>query len=174
MAFKYKLFSLIARIRGKLNPIKYPEGNALWENEWRNLNADAFSYKLNSYPYLSDPLKGLIDHTASFDHFVSSKTKRGRDCDDFARMWSYWGVANDYIAREYVIINPKHPFKYAHIVTVLEKDNNYMLCNYRNYSSQPTIEKSLDALKLQKKYADGYWYALQSTFLPSQLNISKS
>ncbi len=59
---------------------------------------------LVAYPYRWEYLRGGIDASILVNkaHRFFIETKRGRDCDDIARMWTVWGVYNGYNAREWI------------------------------------------------------------------------
>ena len=61
---KQALLKLYAKIRKCMNPVKMPISTE-WEI-YKNLSMSAFSKRINSFPYKSDPVGGLFDHTASF------------------------------------------------------------------------------------------------------------
>lgn len=127
---KQFLLNLYAKIRDKKNPIILPK-SPLWD-KWKVLPMYAFSRMINSFPYKSDPFGGLNDYTGTFEHFIDPTIKSGRDCDDYARMWTLWGIYNGYTAYE-IIVTSKRFFKDAHYVTMLYKDSEFTLCNYRPY-----------------------------------------
>ena len=156
---KQALLKLYAKIRKCMNPVKMPISTE-WEI-YKNLSMSAFSKRINSFPYKSDPVGGLFDHTASFEHFIDPTVKSGRDCDDFARMWLLWGMCNGYRAVEVLVTSKKHLFKDSHVVTVLYKDEKYILCNYRTYPATSSFVSALDYLKSWGTiYKDGYIYAI--------------
>ena len=119
------------------------------------LSAEEFSKKINEMDYKADPLGGLIDYVADPDKFFDSSRNFGRDCDDWARQWSIWGYHNGYVAEEYIVYNPKQPFKTMHVVTLLWKDGSCYLGNYYLFGPFTDGEKALDYLKNYKSYKDG-------------------
>ena len=124
-------------------------------NEVYKLTAEEFSNKINEMDYKADPLGGLIDYVADPDKFFDSERKFGRDCDDWARQWSIWGYHNGYVAEEYIVYNPKKPFKTMHVVTLLWRDGSCYLGNYYLFGPFTGAEKALDYLKNYKSYKDG-------------------
>ena len=124
------LLKTYAGIRNRSNPIVLPKSPE-WD-KWRRFSMEDFSRMINRFPYKSDPLGGLSDYTGSFEHFIDPTIRYGRDCDDFARMWTLWGIYNGYTAIE-VIVTSKRFFKDAHYVTLLFDGVQYTLCNYRPY-----------------------------------------
>lgn len=144
-----KLVKFYAFLTRKTRKVKIPDSNLY------RLPADEFSQKVNSMPYKSDPLGGLIDYVADPDKFFDPKRKFGRDCDDWARQWSIWGYYNGYVAEEHIVYNPKRPFKTMHVVTLLWKDGNCFLANYHLFGPFQTEEDALDYLKNYSSYKDG-------------------
>ena len=144
-----KLVKFYAFLTRKLRKFKNSD------NEVYKLSAEEFSKKLNEMDYKADPLGGLIDYVADPDKFFDPKRKFGRDCDDWARQWTIWGLHHDYIAEEYIVYNPKHPFKTMHVVTLLWKDAGCYLANYYLYGPFQSNEDALDYLKNYKSYKDG-------------------
>lgn len=135
-----------AKIRNKLNPYKEPKDKKLW-NSLANLSIGDFSDKINSMKYKSDKLFGAVDRTSSVDTFFNKK-KNGRDCDDYARMWFTYGVLKGYNAYEVIVANKKKIFSTSHVITILEKNNHYILCNYRPfYGGIDTFDEALDRMR---------------------------
>ena len=124
--------------------------------DYFNLSMYEFSNLINKMEYKKDPLNGLWDYIDSPDQFFEEK-ESGRDCDDWSRLWSLWGVYHGYRAYEYVICNPttlKTTFSTLHCVTVLEKNGLYYLMNYRPYGPYNSLEKTLNSLKAWKEYSE--------------------
>lgn len=124
------------------------------DSEVYELPADEFSRKINEMDYKADPLGGLIDYVAGPDKFFDSKRKFGRDCDDWARQWSIWGYHNGYLAEEYIVYNPKRPFRTMHVVTLLWKDGNCYLGNYHLFGPFSSQEEALGYLRNYRSYND--------------------
>lgn len=153
------LLNLYAKLRAKLNPVRMPV-SVEW-GTYKKMTMLGFSEKINSFPYKSDPLGGLFDYTATFEHFIDPNVKEGRDCDDFARMWVLWGKANGYQSTEVIVTTKKHFFKDSHVVTILYKGGKYTLCNYRPYPETVSFAEALDRIKSWgTSYVDGYIYAI--------------
>jgi len=148
-------------IRPKLSQIVYSivdqdflVENKKWKEEYRLLGMSEFEKLVNSYDYKYDPFQGAIDF--SFDendpgYFFSDKAI-SRDCDDFARIWSLWGVVNGFKTTEVVVLNYLNPFKTAHVVTVLEKDSNFYLANYNISGPFKTFENAVKGVTAWKSY----------------------
>lgn len=119
-------------------------------------NMQTFFKRVNALPYKQDPLKGLLDHTADPDTFFDDK-ESGRDCDDWARVASWWGVFHDYKAKEWVICDPssiKRAFQTMHVITTLEKDGKFWLINYQPQGPFESEELTLDYMKWYPSYKD--------------------
>lgn len=127
---KQFLLNKYAKLRAKLNPIKLDEGNKYWK-EYMTLPMYSFSTAINLFQYKPDKFKGLIDRTESFAHFIDPDVKSDRDCDDFARMWTMWGIENGYKPIEVIVTTRKKFFQHSHVVTVLNKGGEFILMNYR-------------------------------------------
>ena len=154
------LLNLYAKLRVKLNPIRLEKDNPEWD-KYMSSSISEFSSKINKFPYKSDKLGGLIDRTESFSHFIDPNVKSDRDCDDFARMWTMWGICNGYRATEVIVTSKKHFFKDSHVVTILYKNGRHILCNYKVYASKNSLVEALDYLKSWgTSYVDGYIYAI--------------
>ena len=115
-----------------------------------------FSDLINEYDYKQDPLSGLFDYISSPDKFFNPDKKFGRDCDDWSRLWSLWGLYNGYKAYEYVVCDPssiKKTFATLHCVTVLEKEGKYYLMNYHPYGPAASKEEALKVLEKVEIYS---------------------
>lgn len=101
-----------------------------------------------------DPINGLMDNTYDPNKFYEDRN-HDRDCDDFQRQWSWYGVYNGYTSKEYVICNPesiKKAFGTMHVIGTLEKENKFWLTNYDLYGPFETEEKALDYMKYFPSY----------------------
>ena len=110
-----------------------------------------FKKKIMEFPYKSDPLGGFIDYVAEPDDFWKKDRTYGRDCDDWARMWSIWGVYHGFIATEWIVCNPKKLFKTMHVITVLEKNGEWYLMNYYAYGP---FSSEKDALNMMERFSE--------------------
>jgi len=170
-----KLLKSYATLRREANPLELPT-----HNQWLTVKyytVEQFSEWINTFGYKADPLGGLIDYTAHPDKFFDRTRKQGRDCDDFARMWSLWGIYNGYTAIEYIVMNPNSPFKTAHVVTILKWVDitvditfvpNYIMCNYEASKPYMSRKKALNSLKAYVSYVDGLVWVKSDKFLPLQ------
>ena len=126
--------------------------------EARELSMFNFSKEINTYKYKSDALKGAVDSSFSDDEpeYFFSDLDKGRDCDDYARIWRLWGEHHGYTGYEYIIINPRAPFKTAHVIALLERNGVWWLMNYKPYGSFSSKEKALERMKSWKPYQSNY------------------
>ena len=149
-------FNIAIKIRGFLFRYKTPKDLSPF-----NCSLREFSTKINKMEYKADPFKGAIDYTASVDTFFKRK-KFGRDCDDYARMWFTFGVLNNYKATEIVVANNGGFFlHHLHVVTILFKDGEYILCNYRLKRNFTSFEDAINSLKSRKSYSSGLIWAIE-------------
>jgi len=100
-----------------------------------------------------------LDNTANIDTFFKEKDY-GRDCDDYARAWLTWGVANGFDCQEVIVTTKKHLAESAHVICILSKENKYWLCNYEYYGSFDTFDDALDYMKQFPSYKDGFIYSM--------------
>lgn len=113
---------------------------------------------LNSKVWRSDYLWGLIDATVppKYAHSFFSDLKAGRDCDDYERLWSLWGIAHGYVVQEWLVTSSLKGefFRRAHMVTTLSKYGEHWLMDYRPFGPHNVLSKALG--DLSKRYADSY------------------
>jgi hypothetical protein len=150
------IFEAYVKNRNALNPFKDST-----IDKWRiayALSMQEFSALLNLVVYKKDPLFGLIDYTSNMDKFFDNK-RFARDCDEYARAWVLWGVHNGFNAQEMVVTTMTSVFSDAHVVTILNTDNNYYLCNYTPFGPFQTFDDALNDLKRWERYADGFIFA---------------
>lgn len=147
------LMKVYLRLRRLWDPIIIPTKT----RENYKCNMQTFFKRINLLPYKADPLRGLLDHTADPDTFFDEK-ESGRDCDDWARVASWWGVFHGYKAKEWVICNPKtirNAFSTMHVITTYEKDGRFWLINYMYQGPFGSEQEALDYMANYKSYADG-------------------
>lgn len=153
------LFKAYARARPYVSPIVW---RVFYKGHFKN--APAIEYDFNPYgldvleferllagiPYKWDMLKGLIDATIppKYTDWFFKQVKKGRDCDDFVRVWSKWAEFNGYICREWFSIDPEHPFKTAHVICTLQNEKEVRLCSL-SYVSIPwtSVEEAINHYK---------------------------
>ena len=145
------LMKVYLKIRKHWDPLIIPN-KIRYEFE---VEMQPFTKRINALPYKSDYMGGLLDNTSDPNTFFDSK-EHERDCDDFQRMWSWWGVLNEYSAKEYVICNPssiRNAFQTMHVIGTLEKDGKFYLTNY--YPSGPfdTEEQALEYMNHYLSYS---------------------
>lgn len=97
-----------------------------------------FAYK---WDYFLGAIDASIPANMAYQFFIPRR--RGRDCDDFARLWSVWGVHNGYEAQEWIHITYRKPIKLAHVVTTLTKDGQYWLCDRLTFGPYATMDEAL-------------------------------
>ena len=156
------LFKILVKIRNKKNPLRLPVDKETW-NEVRVKKLSDYSEWINTFEYLSDPLFGLMDKTETFEHFIDPDIKSGRDCDDWAMMYDLWGIFNKRYSYTVIVTTEKHPFKNAHVVTVLYNPTTkkYTLCNYTPTKIANSLEEAIDGVRLWNTYKEGYIYQIQ-------------
>jgi len=156
---------LYAWFRGLFDK-KKPVKDSYIEAVIKECDIDKYSRIINDLPYRSDKIGGFIDRTASIEHFFDINVASDRDCDDFARAWSYWGNYHGYDAYEYIILNPCRPFRTAHVVTVLQKGREIILCNYRPYWRDfKSRDEAVEYMEnLWASYKNGLRYVLYKEF----------
>lgn len=126
-------------------------------------SSSRFQDRINSFEYKADPLSGLFDHTADPNKFFDNTRESGRDCDDFQRQWSWWGVYNGYESTEYIICDPttlKSAFSTMHVIGVLrnKETGRFFLTNYNMYGPFEDEEKALDYMRYFPSYMkDKLW-----------------
>jgi len=154
---KQELLDEYVMNRNRKNPYKEPKSEK-WKSLYK-LDMQAFSKEINSQPYKSDKLGGLLDKTDDIDTFFDDKAT-DRDCDDYARAWLTWGVHNGFFAQEVIITTMGHLFTDAHVVCLLTKNGKTWLCNYEPYGPFNTYEEAIVYMKNWKTYEHGYQFAL--------------
>ena len=158
-----KVYAYFRRMR---NPLILPIVDS-WYTTYSKLTMAKFSKFVNSYNYKSDKCGGLIDRNETFEHFIDESANSDRDCDDWARMWSLWGIFNGYTAHEFIILNRWRPFKTAHVITVLEKKGKFYLCNYRHHPAESSLKDAIDIMKdIDLDYSKSMVVVENDTFEP--------
>lgn len=122
-----------------------------------NISMYDFCTRLNLMPYRYDYLHGFLDSVADPDTFFDKKD-HGRDCDDFARMWSWWLTINDYEAVEYCVANPDRLFSTLHMITIGHKNDEYWLMNYYYYGPFKSEQEALDYMRKFNSYKNNMIY----------------
>ncbi len=113
---------------------------------------------LNPVDYKADWGRGLVDASIPprYAHVFFAELEEGRDCDDFARMWTLWGEKHEYEAREWLVTSAKKGefFKRAHMVTTLSKYGEHWLVDYKPFGPHNVLEGALE--DLSRRYKDGF------------------
>lgn len=146
------LMKIYLRLRKLWDPIIIPTKT----RDNYKCNMQTFFKRINMLPYKADPLKGLLDHTADPDTFFDDK-ESGRDCDDWARVASWWGVFHDYKAKEWVICDPssiRKAFNTMHVITTLSKEDKYYLINYKPQGPFESEEEALNYMQTYLSFQD--------------------
>jgi hypothetical protein len=116
----------------------------------KSYSANDFSRVLAEYDYRSDPVGGLFDFSPRDKNYFFHDKEIARDCDDWSRMWYWWGIENNYeevYEISLVKTNPAIEFDglkprlRAHMVTVMKVDDKYQLFDYRPVAQK---EDSID------------------------------
>jgi len=112
-------------------------------HELRNLKKE--------YPWVSDPLGGLIDwHPSLKNLWVFFCQRTSRDCDDFSTL-AYHTLkekVKDYKIKEWCVLGNKK-IKESHMIVTAQKEGDriwYIFCNHNTFISSNTIEKEFDNL----------------------------
>lgn len=125
-----------------------------WLKRFLKSSMDDASLILEKHPYKADRIHGLVDASipGKYAPAFFACLPWGRDCDEYARMWSLWGEANGYNPREWIVYDPTLGIKKAHVVTTLSRGREHWLMDYRPYGPRMSVEMAL--AKLGAKYAD--------------------
>ena len=124
-----------------------PTTSILWD-VYKKLPMREFSDKINSYEYIPDIGDGALDYSFDVDNpnYFFSDLLYGRDCGAWARLWKAWALENGYIPQEVVITTKEHIIRDAHVVCVLEKDDEYWMCDYIPYGPYKSMEQAIEDL----------------------------
>ena len=123
--------------------------------QWRTclaLSDIAFDMTINALPYLPHPEKRFLDGTFPivWGFYFFKNLPYGRACEDWARVWSLWAVANGKVAEEWVVSSDRGVFKKYHFVTIIHDEGGYRLCDYHiSGVLYPTVEDALRAVNDQ-------------------------
>lgn len=139
-------------LRKLWDPIIVPKDLSIYK-----VSAGEFSKAINAMEYKQDKINGLIDRTDDPNTFFDESKTSDRDCDDFQRSWSIWGVVNNCKATEWVICSNTSVFNAIntmHVIGTLEQDGKYWLTNYEMYGPFNSEEEALNYMKLWSSYAE--------------------
>lgn len=145
------LLKIYANLRTKIGPWLYKRFHKVtikttyWD-KFKNLDMADFSDILENYEYQWDQYHGLLDN--SFDpsepDYFFQDLKRGRDCDDFARIWRLWCQENNLEAEEYIVTDSRKPLSKAHVITIgTDKFGKTWLFNYSYFGPFASKEEAL-------------------------------
>ena len=133
----------------------------------KNLPLFEFSKRVNNIEYKWDIGRGFFDcsFSASQPNYFFQDLEKGRDCDDYARIWRLWTIENGMKAYEYIILDSKKPFNTSHFITFGEtSEGKFWLFNYTPYGP-------FESLDLAKEKMN-FWYD-KETVLFQEYNYLK-
>lgn len=145
-----KLMKFYLSLRKLWDPIIVPKDLSIYR-----VSAEEFSKTINAMEYKQDKINGLIDRTDDPNTFFDKNKVSDRDCDDFQRQHSIWGVVNGYVAKEWVVCSNTsvlNAINTMHVIGTLEKENQYWLTNYGYYGSFNSEEEALNYMKMWSSY----------------------
>ena len=120
------------------------------------LTMDEFSKEVNSYPYKYDSFGGLLDSSfpSNQPDYFFQELEKGRDCDDYARIWRLWAKHHGMKAEEFVFLDINKPFKTAHVVCIARDiHNKFWLFNYEYYGPFSSFDDVIE--KMGESYTKG-------------------
>lgn len=153
------ILSIVVRIRAIIEPITWklisPKN---WESleemgnfdELKNLSPEDFSKAINKFEYKFDPILGLFDYSFPLDkpQYFFKNLPWGRDCDDWARIWSIYYKNKGVPVQEWVITEKEHPFTKSHFIAVAKEEDGWHLLNYNRYpTGHETLEDAIDDIQ---------------------------
>ena len=153
------ILSIVVRIRAIIEPITWklisPKN---WESleemgnfdELKNLSPEDFSKAINKVEYKFDPILGLFDYSFPLDkpQYFFKNLPWGRDCDDWARIWSIYYKNKGIPVQEWVITEKEHPFTKSHFIAVAKEEDGWHLLNYNRYpTGHETLEDAIDDIQ---------------------------
>ena len=153
------ILSIVVRIRAIIEPITWklisPKN---WESleemenfdELKNLSPEDFSKAINKFEYKFDPILGLFDYSFPLDkpQYFFKNLPWGRDCDDWARIWSIYYKNKGIPVQEWVITEKEHPFTKSHFIAVAKEEDGWHLLNYNRYpTGHETLEDAIDDIQ---------------------------
>ena len=158
-AFWRSLFSpIVWRMFYKRKRYTRDEEARAWCNKFLTSEMTVAHTIIHPVEYKADRLKGKIDASIPprYAHVFFAELEEGRDCDDFARMWTLWGEKHEYEAREWLVTSKKKGefFKRAHMVTTLSKYGEHWLVDYTPFGPHNVLEGALG--DLSRRYKDGF------------------
>lgn len=171
------ILDVVVRIRALIEPLSwkifsYKDWESLNDldnfDNLKDLTPTEFSNAINKMEYKFDPIKGLLDFSFPFDkpQYFFKNLPWGRDCDDWARVWSIYYKNKGIPVQEWVITDLDHPFTRSHFVAVAKEEDGWHLLNYDRYpNGHETPEEALNDVqgwnrgyykesRLQSKYKE--------------------
>jgi len=145
----------------------HPTQSTLWDT-YKHLPMPEFSKVIDGYKYTPDPFYGAVDYAFDNPNKFFDGLSYGQDCDNWSRIWWFYGIANGYTAHEIIVTTVNHVMKDAHVVCVLEKDDKYWMCDYKPYGAYDSVEQAVEGLPDHwTKYTDEnliweYYYGIRS------------
>jgi hypothetical protein len=91
----------------------------------KNYPPGKFSEFINNYKWIKEPVDFDI---ITPNQFFMNRAKSGRECNNFAKIWKFWGLENGY--KPYTIMVQEAGSDESHMICVLYKNKIYYLCNY--------------------------------------------
>ena len=129
---------------------------------WREaiaLDERSFDFLINGMEYKSDPIKGLMDYSFPINkpEYFFKKLPFGRDCDDWARIWSAYYRFHHKVVEEWIVTTTKHPFKDSHFVAVVHEGDKFRLLDYSRWGLRDSAKEAVQSI-------GGHWekYALDT------------
>lgn len=128
--------------------INFSDFSALGEQEFRT--------KIMEFPYMWDPLSGLLDFTFLHPkYFFWKELPYGRDCDDFAYMWYLYHILNGRNSSVY-IVTPDYDITKAHAICVVDSENSFMIFDYGQKYTAATLTELMDNYFIKNYSKDNY------------------
>ena len=147
-----KLMKIYLTLRKFWDPIIVPKDLSPYR-----VSAEEFSRAINAMEYKQDKINGLIDRTDDPNTFFDETKESDRDCDDFQRQYSIWGVVNNCKATEWVVCSNTsvlNAINTMHVIGTLEQGGKYWLTNYEMYGPFNSEEEALDYMKWFPSYME--------------------
>lgn len=167
------LLKIVAKLRllfeGFLFKLHAPKN---WEKlpdiiDWKKaflLSAEGFDKEINSLPYRWDRWKGFLDFSFPIEHpeYFFKELPFGRDCDDWARIWSAYCRYHGLVCEEWIVTTKNHPFTKSHFVSVVHENGKYRLLDYHRWDVCDTAEDAV-------KSVCGHW----TTYTPENIVMAR-
>ena len=169
------LLDLVVKVRGIIEPLTWKLfSHKDWESledlgsfdDIKDLSPKEFSKSINTFDYKYDPINGLLDYSFPFDkpQYFFKNLPWGRDCDDWARIWSIYYNRKGVPVQEWVVTEKEHPFTKSHFIAVAKEEDGWHLLNYNRYpKGHETPEEAINDIE---GWNNGYYeeFRLQSRY----------